>query len=134
MPTKPVNERCVNLENGERLLIREAHPDDARAFLDYVEAISEESDFLSFGPGEHGFSEARQQEVISEYQEKDNRLFILGFIGDVIVTSLSFAGGPRPRTRHAGEFGLSVRKMYWGVGIGSCMLDTLIEWAKTHPC
>ena len=28
---------------------------------------------------------------------------------------------------------MSVRKRCWGVGIGSLMLDTLIEWAKNHP-
>ena len=25
---------------------------------------------------------------------------------------------------------MSVRKRYWGLGIGSLMLDTLIDWAK----
>jgi RimJ/RimL family protein N-acetyltransferase len=26
---------------------------------------------------------------------------------------------------------MSVRKQYWGLGIGSLMLDTLIEWARS---
>jgi RimJ/RimL family protein N-acetyltransferase len=27
---------------------------------------------------------------------------------------------------------MSVRKQYWGLGIGSLMLDTLIEWARAN--
>jgi RimJ/RimL family protein N-acetyltransferase len=32
--------------------------------------------------------------------------------------------------RHTGEFGLSIRKACWGLGIGSRMLDALLEWAR----
>ena len=55
---------------------------------------------------------------------------MLGLIEDKIVASLVFSAGHRPRIRHSGEFGMSVRKRYWGLGIGSSMLDALIDWAR----
>ncbi|MBO0797135.1 MAG: GNAT family N-acetyltransferase, partial [Ktedonobacteraceae bacterium] len=36
----------------------------------------------------------------------------------------------RPRTRHAGEFGISVLRKYWNLGIGGRMLTYLIDWAR----
>jgi RimJ/RimL family protein N-acetyltransferase len=39
---------------------------------------------------------------------------------------LGFAG-TRPRVQHAGEFGLSVAKDHWGQGIGSALIDGLLE-------
>ena len=40
------------LRDGRVLVIREAAIEDAHVVLDYIESISAESDFLSFGPGE----------------------------------------------------------------------------------
>jgi RimJ/RimL family protein N-acetyltransferase len=122
--------RKHELKNGRVLLIREVAVEDARALLDYVEHISGESDFLSFGPGEFELTEPEEQEFIRKCLASDNQLYILGSIEDTIVATLHFSGGRRPRVRHSGEFGISVRKQYWELGIGSLMLDTLIAWAQ----
>lgn len=47
-----------------------------------------------------------------------------------IVGNLNFDGGQRPRTRHMGEFGLTVLKDYWGQGVGSILLKYLINWSR----
>jgi RimJ/RimL family protein N-acetyltransferase len=122
--------REYQLRNGRALLIREVVVEDARALVDYAESISAESDFLSFGPGEFELTESEEQEFIRKCLASDNQLFILGSIDDTIVAALNLSGGRRPRVRHSGELSMSVRKQYWGLGIGSFMLDTLIDWAR----
>ncbi len=111
-------------------MIREATVKDARAVVDYVEDISGESDFLTFGPGEFELTVVQEEDFLRIYRGSDNQVYILGLIDDTVVSTLSFSAGRRPRVRHSGEFGMSVRKQYWGIGIGSLMLDTLIDWAK----
>lgn len=118
------------LTTGSLLLIREVTVEDAPAVLDYVHAVSAESDFLSFGAGEFDFSVADEREFIRKCRAADNQLFMMGLIDDTIVSILNFLAGRRPRIRHCGELSLTVRKQYWGQGIGSLMLDTLIDWAK----
>ena len=119
-----------HLSSGHVLVIREAAPEDARGLLAYIAAISGESDFLSFGPGEFELTDTEEEGILRQYRDANNRLYMVGRINDTIVSALSFSAGHRPRTRHSGELGLSVRRPYWGLGIGSLMLDTLIEWAK----
>ena len=121
--------RTHHLKDGLVLKIREATPEDADALLEYVEGISGESDFVSFGPGEFELTEAEEAEFLRLYRDADNQLYLVGLIDDEIVSALTFSGGRRPRLRHSGEFGMSVRKQVWGLGIGSLMLDTLIAWA-----
>jgi RimJ/RimL family protein N-acetyltransferase len=118
------------LRDGRELLIREAAPEDAPAVLEYIHAISGESDFLSFGPGEFELGEAEEAEALRKFRDTENHLYLLGLVGGSIVSSLGFSAGHRPRLRHSGGFGMSVRKPYWGLGIGSCMLDTLLAWAR----
>jgi RimJ/RimL family protein N-acetyltransferase len=125
--------RTYDPNNGCVLLIREAAADDARALLESIEASSGESDFLSFGPGEFELSDAEEEAFLRKCREADNHLYILGLIEERIVATLVFSGGRRPRIRHAGDLSMSGRQQYWGLGMGSLMLDTLIVWARETP-
>jgi RimJ/RimL family protein N-acetyltransferase len=122
--------RKHRLQNGHVLVIREAAVKDAHAILKYIQDISGESDFLSFGPGEFEITAAEEEEFLRKYHTLDNHIYIIGLVNDTIVSTLTFSAGRRPRVRHSGELGVSVRKRYWRLGIGSLMLDTLIDWAR----
>ncbi|HJO93726.1 MAG TPA: GNAT family N-acetyltransferase [Victivallales bacterium] len=129
---KKIKSKLQNLKNGKEILIREAKEEDANEILNYIETISRESDFLTFGPGEFGISEIEEKEFLNNCAESENLLYLVGVINDKIVSSLSFSAGSRPRIRHVGEFGVSVRKEYWNLGIGTLMLDMLIDWIKAN--
>jgi len=116
-------------KDGHILLIREAQASDANVVLEYIDHVSRETDYLTFGPGEFG----RSLEEVAGYMESclvaDNSLYLLALIDEEIVGSLTFSAGIRPRVRHTGEFGISVSKEYWGIGVASSMIDSLIDWA-----
>jgi RimJ/RimL family protein N-acetyltransferase len=122
--------RGHTLRTGQILIIRDAIPDDASSMLTFVEAASGESDNLSFGPGEFGYTEAQERAFLQRAEAAPNHLVLLAFIDDAFVGLLTFVGGERPRLRHAGELGLTVPKAHWGKGIGSLLLDTAIQWAE----
>jgi RimJ/RimL family protein N-acetyltransferase len=119
------------LSSGRTITVRTVGPDDARGVLEYVEAISTESTFLSFGPGEFGFTAEQERTRLAEYRDTANQLALLATLDGAIVGMLTFAARNRPRNAHTGEFGLSVRRSLWSEGTGGLLLDTLIEWAKT---
>jgi len=118
------------LPGGVPLLIRQAQPQDAAALLDYIEAVSAESDFLTFAPGEFTLSVAAEAEVLRHYAEADNQLSLLGLVEGAVAAVAILSASTRVRIRHSGELAMSVRRQYWGQGIGSLMLDTLIGWAR----
>ncbi|HPT84112.1 MAG TPA: GNAT family protein [Limnochordia bacterium] len=122
--------RRFRLKTGEEIEIREAAPQDAGALLDYVEAISAESDNLTFGPGEFALTLTQEQEYLAAMQKRSNSIYLVGFLGEELVSSLSFAGGLRRRMIHAGEFGMSVRKGHWNKGIGAAMLGAFLDWCR----
>jgi RimJ/RimL family protein N-acetyltransferase len=125
-----MDDRFCALRDGRRLEIRKAGLDDASDIIAYVAAISGESDFLTFGPGEFAMTLAQETEYLKGIAASDNQLYLLGLVEGEIVASLTFVAGKRPRTRHAGEFGISVRKAFWGLGVGGAMMDALVEWAR----
>ncbi len=117
--------------DGRSAEIRVAQPADAAAMLAYLEAVSGESDFLTFGPGEFELTEAQEAEHLSTVLAAPDQLFVVATDEDRIVACLTFTPGRRARVRHSGEFAISVRRSHWGRRIGAELLDTLIGWARS---
>ena len=118
------------LKNGEQLTIREAVKEDAKNLIEYVKQVGTESDFLSFGKGEFNISLADEEKMLEAHLATDNAIYLVAEINGKLVGSLNFSGGKRPRTKHFGEFGVSVIKSHWNLGIGEKLISYMIEWAK----
>jgi RimJ/RimL family protein N-acetyltransferase len=118
------------LKNGKLGIIRKADKSDAEAMLEYIDKISRESDFLTFGNGEFDKTVEQEESFIDNVSKQNNALFIIAEVEGKIVGNLNFSGGARPRIAHTGEFGVSVLKEYWGQGIGTELIKYLIEWCK----
>jgi len=121
----------VELPGGKTCTLREAEPDDAAALIEYVKRVSGESDFLMFGPGEFEMTEEGERDLLSKWQGSERHLYLLAVIDGELVGSLHFGAGIRMRTRHAGEFGMSVRRDWWRRGIGGVLLDVLLAWSAS---
>jgi RimJ/RimL family protein N-acetyltransferase len=117
---------------GRPLLIRPASEDDAPALLAYVDQVDGESTNLSREPGEFNVTIPQERMFLRNTALQSNALYLLALDGESIVGSLDFHGGIRKRGRHSGEFGMSVRRDYWGSGVGGHLLDALLEWANAN--
>jgi RimJ/RimL family protein N-acetyltransferase len=118
-------------KDGRSILIREAERRDAEAVLGYITLISQETDFLTFGPGEFRLTLEEESDYLEKCRCAENCLYLLAVLEEIIVGTLTFQAGTRPRVRHAGELGLSVLRAYWGIGIGSSLMDSLLEWSRS---
>jgi RimJ/RimL family protein N-acetyltransferase len=116
-------------KDGRTLLIREAWGRDARAVLAYLDLISQETDFLSFGPGEFNLTQKEEFDYLEKCLGAENCLYLIALLEETVIGTLSFEAGTRPRIQHAGEFGISVLRKYWGIGVASSLIDSLLEWS-----
>lgn len=116
---------------GKQAIIRRATKSDAKALVDYLNIIGAESDFLTFGKEGLGIAVEAEEDFIESNMSKKNTLFLVAEIEGKIIGNLNFSGGIRPRTRHTGEFGVSVLKEYWGHGLGGELITYLLDWAKS---
>lgn len=123
----------VMLTNHLQLTLRTASPKDAEQVLAYLEQVAGESENLTAGPGEFGISLEQERVFLQQALDTPGSLYLLAEIEGEIVGTLTFSADKRPRVQHAGEFGMSVLRKYWNLGIGGWMLAYLIDWARqTH--
>ena len=119
-----------NLKDGRKYIIRDAVPEDASNLIEYLASVAVESDNLTFGPGELTMTVDAETKFIENAVKSSNQYFAVAELKGLIIGSLGFTAGTKPRVAHIGEFGVSVLKEYWGNGIAHNLISSLIQWAK----
>lgn len=117
-------------QQNRTIVLRDALPRDAAALLAFNRQVDRETFFLTREPGEMNLSTEEERGWIDSLLKQDNSLILIALHGERIVGLLDFVGGTWARIRHTGEFGISVLEEYWGSGIGSALLEELLEWAR----
>ncbi|MCS5421452.1 MULTISPECIES: GNAT family N-acetyltransferase [Psychrilyobacter] len=120
------------LKDKREYLIREMDPADAKNFINYRNTLADESTYLRASKSELDLNLEDQTKSIRNFMDSDNQYSIIAELDGILIGNLQFRGGNHQRTRHAGEFGISVLKDYWGNGIGYNLLSHLIEWARDN--
>jgi RimJ/RimL family protein N-acetyltransferase len=121
----------VLLKNGIKLLIRNPKHEDAQLLVDYIQQVSKESNNLSFGLGESPFTKEQEEKYIESMKNDPHRIMAVGIVDGEIIAVGDISGPSLPRLRHSGDLGLSVKKLWWNVGVGTAILQYLIDWAKS---
>ncbi|MGL5560117.1 MAG: GNAT family N-acetyltransferase [Paraclostridium dentum] len=122
----------IKLKNGKTAILRSPIKDDAQAMIDYLNIIGGESDFITFGKNEFSMNVEAEQDYIERINSMDNSKNVLIIIEDEIVGIASITSVQKERMKHNGTLGISIRKKYWGIGLGSEIMAYLIDWAKSN--
>lgn len=122
--------KICELKDGKELVIRKATREDACNIIDYTKTVFGETTYLTRTPEEFLITVEEEEKFIEETNKKNNCIFLVAEVDNEIVGTLTFSASSSHRTRHIGEFGMSVKKAYWGLGIGSNLLAYLIDWAR----
>lgn len=122
----------IKLKNGKTAILRSPIKEDAQAMIDYLNIIGGESDFITFGKNEFSMNVEAEQDYIERINSMDNSKNILIIIEDEIVGIASITSVQKERMKHNGTLGISIRKKYWGIGLGSEIMAYLIDWAKSN--
>lgn len=122
----------VELKDIGKLIIRRANKEDAKNIIEYLNKIGGESDFLTFGENQFKIGIEDERDYIDNANSSENSIVIVATIGNEIVGIGSINSTKKERTKHNGILGISIRKQYWGIGLGSFMMEYLIKWCKSN--
>jgi RimJ/RimL family protein N-acetyltransferase len=124
----------VDLRDGRKATLERVTEADAPGMLAYLEVIAGETDFLTFGPGEFGMKVDQEAAFLKSLADplasEMNGMMVKAVVAGEMVGNALLTRSPRPRLRHVGELGLSVRRDFWGVGLGSALCKTIFSGAK----
>lgn len=121
----------ATLNNGEKCVLRHAVGADARAVLDHMKKTFAQTDFLLRYPDEMTMTAEQEAAFLENYAVSMDSLMLCAELNGKIV---GVAGlnpvGRMDKLRHRAEFGISVQKDFWGIGIGRALVDDIICAAR----
>ena len=120
----------ITLRDGSRCLLRSPRPEDGEAVLRHLRRVAAESPFTAFLPEEISNTLREEQAFLKRQLVSPNRFMLAGFVENRLI-GLG-AVGPAAANRkcgHRAELGLSIRRRWWGLGLGRALVDGLCREA-----
>lgn len=108
-----------------------ARAEDAAALLEYLKIVGGETDNLSFGTEGVPLSVDEETAYLRYQIDSADNVQYLAKVNHKIIGTASLNRKPR-RMSHRGEFGISLKKAYWGCGIASALMEAILTFAKAN--
>ena len=123
--------KIIRLENGTECCIRNADEDDGKLVLENFYATHSQTDYLCTYPDENNLDAAQEGQILREKAESKKEIELVAVIDGMIVGTAGIgAVDTRYKLRHRAEFGISVLREFWGLGIGRALMGVCIECAR----
>lgn len=116
---------------AENVVVRRARGDDAGAVINHTKIVGGESDNLSFGSEGIQKTEEEERELLESLLGSSSAIFLVAVMDGRIVGTCNFnAFVQRRRTSHRGEFGIAVQRRAWGKGVGTMLMEKMLDFAR----
>lgn len=121
----------IILKNGKTAILRNGVKSDGSAVFENFNQTHGETDYLLSYPDENSFDSEKEGQFLEQKAASPNEMELIAFVdGKVVGTAGIEAVGTKYKVRHRAEFGISVLKEYWGLGIGRALMEACIKCAK----
>ncbi len=114
------------------VVIREARRADAKAVVEYCRKVGSETDNLSYSSEDFRMTELEKGIVLEVFAQSTTDLYLVAELAGQIIGSASMTSMKNLRMEHNSTFGISVLCKYNNAGIGSKLMEYLINFAVNH--
>ena len=123
--------KTITLKDGRTCVLRSGTERDGQANLALFCLTHQQTDYLLSYPDEITYTVEEQAEFLKAKTESENEIELLAEVdGDPVGSAGIGCVGKHDKTKHRAEFGISVDRAYWGLGIGRALTEACIECAK----
>ena len=112
------------------LLIREAEIEDAAELVSFLNRVSVETDFTSLDRDGILMTDTEMELFLDKQAHSENQITLLALLNDEIAGLVNITADQRKRVRHIGDLFIVIGQKYWNNGLGSLLLEEVVEWAQ----
>ena len=124
-------DQTIILKDGRSCVLRNGTERDGEAVLNIFNLTHAQTDFLASYRDESTHTAEGEAVFLQKKTESDREIEILAEVDGTVVGLAGISCvGPKYKTRHRAEFGVSIDRAYWGLGIGRALTEACIACAK----
>lgn len=120
----------ITLKDGMPALLRSPRVEDAAEMIDYLKTSSGETHFLLRAPEECIMTMEQEVSFLQNVIDSEDTVMIVCEVEGKIAGSCQISFENRIRTGHRAMIAVALLKEFWGLGIGTQMLEALIAIAR----
>ena len=121
----------IVLKNGTEALIRNGDAPDGANVYEAFNLTHAESDYLLSYPDENSYDPEQEAQFLAKKAESPNEIELVVIMDGKIAGMAGIeAVGSKYKVKHRAEFGISVLKEYWGLGLGKALMQACIQCAR----
>ena len=123
--------QTIILKNGKEAILRNADASDGDIVYKLFNLTHAETDYLLTYPDENSYDPEQESRFLEAKTNSPNEIEIVAIVDGVAVGSAGIGAiGTKQKVKHRAEFGISVLKEYWGLGIGKALTNACIQCAR----
>ena len=122
--------KIITLKDGRTCTLRNGTAEDGQAVLDIFNLTHAQTDYLLTYPEESTLTAQQEADYLKQKTESADEIELLAELdGEIVGTAGIGCVARKEKTRHRAEFGISVDKAHWGLGIGRALTEACIACA-----
>lgn len=122
------------MKDGRTALIRSPKDEDIQGVLDYLTVSAGETEFIMRYPEECGkYTPEAEKALFDRMNASDNEAMLVCIVGGKIAGNCNIAWSKSIKTRHRANIAIALLKEFWGLGLGTRLLEELIHIAEGNP-
>jgi RimJ/RimL family protein N-acetyltransferase len=123
--------KIISLKDGRECCIRNGRQEDGKAALENFILTHEETEFLLTYPEEITFTPEMEGNFLKAKAENPAEAELLAVVDGRVAGLAGFSRkGDAVKLRHRAEFGISIAKACWGLGLGRALTEACIDCAR----
>ena len=123
--------KTITLKDGRKCTLRNGEERDGQVVIANFLLTHEQTDYLLTYPDESTMTAEQEGQFLQKRADSDNGIEILAEVDGVVTGLAGFSAvGDKEKIRHRADFGISVDRQYWNLGIGTALMHACIECAR----
>lgn len=114
------------------IIYREATTQDAAGLLLHQSTVGGETDNLSFDQYTFNISPEKEARFIDRFAKSERDVMLIALDGDKVVGNGIIECERARRYSHRATLSITVLRDYWGQGIGSRLMEMMVDLSRSH--
>ena len=124
--------KTILLRSGRKLTLRAPCESDAAPLLDYLRTTAEETPYLLRSPGEDVGDVETEAQFIRSILASPDALMLVAEVDGELAGNCQIAFRSLRKIAHRASVAIALYKKFWGLGIGTILLEELIDAARAR--
>ena len=124
----------VACKDGRTATLRSAQLGDAAEMVRFLVDVCGETEFLLAYPEERqSLTVERERAFLTNTLNSGVELMLTAWVDGHLAGVANISFSTRMKMRHRASVAISIRRAYWNLGLGTALLNALVDAAKARP-